>query len=225
MKSKKNEEFLKAITVALNQDYEEFASSVIVGEIFFDLYNPAQEFRQYWPASYCDCFSEQQYDLLWECLRHLPEYLRTELKRHSTYIMLKASSMGNIRTVQKLIEMGIDVNGANSSQITAMHEAACACDATTVQYLLLCDADIESRNCYGETPLFLAVRMNSFVVANLLLEYGADPYAKNNWGDTPLTYAKSHYILDVHNNQCWLALYRELKKQKTSNERSRLYSN
>src|SRR5687767_10335548 len=86
----------------------------------------------------------------------------------------KAARSGDLPTVQRLIEGGVDVNAHDSLGSTALHDASWSGEAGIVEYLLDHGASSSAQHLEsGSTPLHYAVITNQRKVTQLLLERGA----------------------------------------------------
>lgn len=90
--------------------------------------------------------------------------------------LLEAARKGDIETVSKLLERGVDVDAKDVDGVTALHEATENEHADVVKVLLQAgaDANIRDRNWYALTPLYKAVENGYADITKMLLEGGAD---------------------------------------------------
>ncbi|RHZ72235.1 hypothetical protein CDV55_108814 [Aspergillus turcosus] len=103
---------------------------------------------------------------------------------------------GKEAAVQKLIELGADVNAVDERGHSVLHLAVTPESyneietSTRIAKLLLENgAMIEARSLSGKTPLHKAVLDSNIQALELLLDYGADIMARDNQGMTALHYA------------------------------------
>ena len=111
---------------------------------------------------------------------------------NGVWFLLVASGHGNARTVNLLLEKGIDVNITDDYDYdnnTALSTAVINAKYDVVELLLEKGADINKENNKGDTPLIHAIRFEDYDMVELLLEKGADINKENNKGDTPLIHA------------------------------------
>lgn len=86
-------------------------------------------------------------------------------------------SVGGVRT---MIELGVDVNGADWSGFTPLHWTS---DKTTVDILIEAGANIEARAVGGSTPLNCTHELDEICA---LVNHGADFNTQDKDGGTPL---------------------------------------
>ena len=98
------------------------------------------------------------------------------------------SGRNAIERVKACLEAGADVNAADRSGETALHEAARFSDhAEVILALVNVGADVHARRFDGGTPLHTAVASgDSPQVVEALVAAGADVNARDNAGNTPL---------------------------------------
>lgn len=100
-----------------------------------------------------------------------------------------AAGIGDIATVQSLLDGGANLNVRDTYGITPLSLAARAGQLAVVRALLDKGADINAKNDDETTPLVDAVRLQHIDIVKLLLEKGADVNAKSKTGQTALSYA------------------------------------
>ncbi|KAJ9654343.1 hypothetical protein H2198_006574, partial [Neophaeococcomyces mojaviensis] len=94
------------------------------------------------------------------------------------------------KSVQRLLEMGVDVNCVgNRLGGTALHAAASRGDADIVSLLLKEGANINLKDIFSETALYKAVQVRKIEVIKILWAQGADTNAKNAYSHSPLAMA------------------------------------
>ena len=69
-----------------------------------------------------------------------------------------AAELGDVSTIDALINAGVDPSASNCADNTALHYAAWRGHTNAIQALLVASADPHARNCYGATPFEFAVR-------------------------------------------------------------------
>lgn len=127
-----------------------------------------------------------------------------------TALML-AAIKGRLDWVEKLIQLGADINQPNW---TALHYAASADLEQTmdiVRLLLEKHAYIDAASPNGSTPLMLAAQYSSQEVVELLLQEGADLHQRNHLGLSAVDFARRserQYLID-YLEQRWTAQPRE----------------
>ncbi len=102
-----------------------------------------------------------------------------------------ASAAGDLATVELLLRLGADPNGADGGGHTPLYSVANECKvpgaATIVRALVRAGADANAakgvKRC---TPLHMAARRGNVELAEALLECGARLNARDSQGDTPL---------------------------------------
>ena len=94
--------------------------------------------------------------------------------------------------IQRLLDLGADVNIRNYKGKTALHCAAKAGFVRVMDVLVKNGADVNAADDNGETPLFDAIRSTIKKVSKkkaaveFLLSHGADPSFENLWDVTPI---------------------------------------
>lgn len=102
----------------------------------------------------------------------------------------------NPEEVQRLLDLGADVNIRNYKEKTALHYAAKAGFIKAMEVLVKNGADVNVADKKGETPLFDAIRSTIKNISKkkatvyFLLEHGADPNFANYDDITPVQVAK-----------------------------------
>ena len=98
--------------------------------------------------------------------------------------------------IQRLLELGADINIQNYKGKTGLHCAAKAGFLNVINLLIENGATVDAIDNDGETPLFEAIRSTiksgekQRAALEALLRKGADPNVKNRKGQTPLQVAK-----------------------------------
>ena len=99
----------------------------------------------------------------------------------------KAAELGDIDSVKRFIDEGIDVNEQEDGW-TPLHYAAYGGHKEVVALLIDKGANVNARNYWGRTPLFL-VGFRSTDMFALLLDNGAEINSRDIGGGTALHYA------------------------------------
>mgnify|MGYP001564214648 FL=1 len=93
---------------------------------------------------------------------------------NGAWFFIVASGHGNARTVNVLLEKGIDVNitdDYNFNNNTALSIAVINAKYDVVELLIEKGADINKENNKGDTPLIHAIRSEDYKMVQLLLEH------------------------------------------------------
>lgn len=93
----------------------------------------------------------------------------------TTQTLIKASFDGNLDTVRKAVEQGVDVDSQDQSGRTPLMMAAFNGHYELVQYLLENGADPNTVDRQGRTPLIFATSGPYAETVRLLLDNGAKP--------------------------------------------------
>jgi ankyrin repeat protein len=101
--------------------------------------------------------------------------------------LMVASSLGNIRWVRILLELGATVD--REGQWSALHNAATAGSSEVIQLLAQAGANINALSPNQTTPLMMAAREGKNEAAITLLLFGADPALINEAGYNAAGYA------------------------------------
>jgi uncharacterized protein len=111
-----------------------------------------------------------------------------------------AAQQGDISTVRRLVQEGVDVNQPQVDGSTALHWATFDDDVAMTQFLLDAGADPNVRNRVGAPPLLSAAINGNAEVLALLLDKGADVnMTVSATGDTPLMLAARTGIIPAIN--------------------------
>ncbi|KAJ5160570.1 uncharacterized protein N7482_007574 [Penicillium canariense] len=104
-------------------------------------------------------------------------------------LLRTASGVGQIKTLQHLLEYGAELNPQDQHSETALLAAAREGHEESVRYLLQSGADPTRRNKSGENALLVATKHNHVSVVNLLLEAGIEVGSQDITGNTALFFA------------------------------------
>ncbi|KAI3688006.1 hypothetical protein L1987_81712 [Smallanthus sonchifolius] len=102
-----------------------------------------------------------------------------------------AATKGDIRTIKRLLEDGVTINGLDQHGWTVLHRASFKGRADIVQILVNKGIDIDARDEDGYTALHCAVESGHTDVIELLVKKGADVDARTNKGATAMQIAVS----------------------------------
>lgn len=104
--------------------------------------------------------------------------------------IVRASAMGDIAQVKKLLADGVDINTADPKGRTALIEAAWGGHTEIVKLLVERGADVNCADSSGFTPLMRAVEDQHVAIVTFLVKHGADVNTRGNVrGSTPLMLA------------------------------------
>nr|GEU48866.1 hypothetical protein [Tanacetum cinerariifolium] len=108
-----------------------------------------------------------------------------------TDTFLIAVTKGDIRTINKILESGININCQDQHGWTVLHRASFKGRADVVKIFIKKGVDIEARDEEGYTALHCGVESGSIDVVELLVKKGADVEARTNKGATAMQIAES----------------------------------
>lgn len=123
---------------------------------------------------------------------HMQEWLKQRQKEIFFEEQLcKAASLGDLKTVKKLLAQGVHINARNTLGNNALLNASFnPLNHELIQELIAKGADVNIANKHGETPLMIAsLQKGNLPIVQKLLRAGADINAQNNSGSTALNYA------------------------------------
>jgi hypothetical protein len=102
---------------------------------------------------------------------------------------------GDLNTIKRLIEKGVDVNYEDWKGRTALGQAG---DLEQVKFLIdNCGANVNYQNKAGHTVLMLAVFNRKIEKIKLLLSRGANVNLESNFGSTALNHAIDDNICNI----------------------------
>ncbi|XP_016447471.2 protein VAPYRIN-like [Nicotiana tabacum] len=105
-----------------------------------------------------------------------------------------AARKGEVRTIQRLLENGANINGRDQHGWTALHRACFKGRIEAVKALIDHGIDVNARDEDGYSGLHCAVESGHVDVAELLIKKGADIESRTSKGITALQIAESlHY--------------------------------
>ena len=100
--------------------------------------------------------------------------------------LINAIHNNDIKHIQKLIELGADVNYKNKYDDTPLSKAIFKGKIDIIKLLIELGADVNHENIDGETPLIRSLYNNKIDILKLLIELGANVDHENIDGHTPL---------------------------------------
>ncbi|CAM8962788.1 unnamed protein product [Rhodiola kirilowii] len=106
------------------------------------------------------------------------------LRLGDTFCM--AARKGDVKTIQRLIENGVVINGKDQNGWTGLHRAAFKGKTEVVKILIGKGVDLDAKDEDGYSALHCAVESGFPDVVELLLKRGADVEARTNRGVTAL---------------------------------------
>ncbi len=88
---------------------------------------------------------------------NLPNVLITQANAPEHLHLFMAAQRGDLKEVDRLLNLGAQVDACESDGLTALHAAACRGHFTIVQRLLAAGASVYEMDDYGKTALLFAV--------------------------------------------------------------------
>lgn len=107
----------------------------------------------------------------------------------SNKLLVIAASLGDVKTVQKLLESGAPVNFQTNEGETALIASAKSGNAELVRFLITRGAKVETKDSAGRTALILASQSGYWSCCKVLIESGADFNTNDFRGNTPIMWA------------------------------------
>lgn len=111
---------------------------------------------------------------------------RPEAQDFSADSFIRAVEGRDLKTVERFIEQGMDVNAKGNSDKNALQIAARNDDAKMLSALIKAGADLNTRYRYGYSILHEAVNWNSVQAVEVFINAGVDLEARSEQGETPL---------------------------------------
>lgn len=108
-----------------------------------------------------------------------------------------AARMGDVKTIQKLLDHGANVNGRDQNGWTALHRASFKGRIEAARALIDNGVDVNGRDEEGYTALHCAVESGHVDVTELLVKKGADIDARTNKGVTALQIAEALHFSGI----------------------------
>lgn len=113
------------------------------------------------------------------------------------YNVFDAIVTGDIVSVKKFIDKGVDVNLVSEYKGPPLFEATIFGEEEIVMFLLSKRAEVNAINHLGKTPLMGAARFGRLEIAKLLLKHGADVNFSNERGKTALSIAREKEFKEI----------------------------
>ena len=99
--------------------------------------------------------------------------------------LTEAAKEGDLARLKELLDAGADVDGADGSELTALHWASAWGHADACRLLIERGAEVGARDGRDATPLHAAAFFGRPDAVRVLLEGGADPSLRNEDGTSP----------------------------------------
>ncbi|MDQ5940523.1 MAG: hypothetical protein QG632_249, partial [Candidatus Dependentiae bacterium] len=123
--------------------------------------------------------------------------VNTTLDDKNNTPLIVAAIRRHTEIAELLLQLGANVNAANSSGDTPLTLAAFMGHTEIAELLLQLGANVNAANDRGKTPLTFAASRGHTEIAERLLHHGADVNAANSRGDTPLIMAAINGQKDI----------------------------
>ena len=107
-------------------------------------------------------------------------------------MLMHAVSRGQYKTVQKLLDLGADVNLLNGQQRSVLHLAVMRRDAKMLDLILAANPSLDQVDSGGSTPVVTAIYYGAPNLAKKLLDAGCNASQKNSNGQTLAHIAASY---------------------------------
>jgi ankyrin repeat protein len=133
--------------------------------------------------------AQQGYDEIIQLLFDIGANLEHQDIYGRTPLLLAARFSKKESTVNKLLELGANINHQTKNKYTALHLVMENKNHEIVKILLDNGIDIDSQDKYKNTALHTATFYGYYKIVKLLLESGADIHKKAKLGYTPLCFA------------------------------------
>jgi len=121
------------------------------------------------------------------------------LEANDSLTFIDAAAKGDLPTIKRNIENGIDINTSDEDGNTALHLAVIKGNLELTQYLIQKGAKINQKDGNGDTPLANACVLGNVEIAKYLIEHGAEIDSKNQYGWTPLRLASNEGYMPLVN--------------------------
>uniref|UniRef100_A0A7E4UYC6 ANK_REP_REGION domain-containing protein n=1 Tax=Panagrellus redivivus TaxID=6233 RepID=A0A7E4UYC6_PANRE len=111
--------------------------------------------------------------------------------------LLEATSRGDIKEVEELLQANSDPNSHNEDGLTPLHQCAIDNNEQLVRLLIHYEADVNAKDTELWTPLHAAACCGYIEIVRLLIANGADLLAVNTEGNMPYDICDDENTLDV----------------------------
>ncbi|HLU11028.1 MAG TPA: ankyrin repeat domain-containing protein [Oceanobacillus sp.] len=111
--------------------------------------------------------------------------------------LIPAAANGDRARVDELLEMGVDVNAADETGLTALMAASHTGETDVVNVLLQAQSTVDKQDAEGYTALMFACNAGNQDCVRALINHGAQVNLLDNTGSTPLMFAAQHGYTDI----------------------------
>ena len=108
-----------------------------------------------------------------------------------------SSLYGDISSIQKLLENGVDINEKDFLNRTPLMYAAEDENLETIKFLIEKGANINEIDIKNETALIIALKNDNLETAKILIEYNADTSIKNEDCKNAYDIAKERQLEEI----------------------------
>lgn len=127
----------------------------------------------------------------------LPHTNLTTVNKAGIGACAKAAEKGDLKTLKKLYERGVDIDRQSNSELTPLIVACHTGNVPVVKFLLQTKkVNLDTFTKSGFSPLRAAMAKGNTEILELLLSAGANPEVTNNYGDTLLHTAANKGDID-----------------------------
>ena len=139
-------------------------------------------------------------DNIWEAIKNDQVYFLdglitnkianlNDLNQEGQHVIHFAARNGNIAAIEKLVELGADINAKDNHEMVALHLATEYNRISAIEKLVELGADVNAKAKDGSTPLHLATEYNRISAIEKLVGLGADINSVDMQGIRPLEIA------------------------------------
>ncbi|KAK7865631.1 hypothetical protein R5R35_009796 [Gryllus longicercus] len=136
--------------------------------------------------------------VVWMFMQVAPDHMRGY---PGTFGLILSGRDGRLQPLVAFLEAGVDVNGRDGAQVSALHRAARNGQITCVRELVQRGANINACDKDGNTPLHMASLQGQVECVRALLDAGANTTNKNKLGKTPVDVASSDDVRAVFSSK------------------------